>query len=81
VAKFDPEGAVVFFIYRYVVNPYSELALEAEERWVGRVFFAVDPRDGVAISVGDLPRAKQAQLWPKVAAADREGWFLRVRRR
>jgi hypothetical protein len=45
------------------------------EDWcVGRVWFAADPQERVAVEWGDLPEETAASLVEKRREADAEGW-------
>jgi hypothetical protein len=71
----DPSTANVFFIYAQTLDPYGDHPdLPDELHQVGREFFAVDPRNGIAVLLYQLPAEKQEALEGKRAAADREGW-------
>jgi hypothetical protein len=69
-----PTTATVFFRYADASDPYGEHNLPDEARCVGREFFVVDPADGIAIWIGDLPHEKQHLLRDKKDRANAEGW-------
>jgi hypothetical protein len=70
----NPSTAWVFFIYGEVLDPYGDLDLQPEESCIGRLWFAVDPVERIAISFYDLPEAKRSLLGPKWREADTDGW-------
>ena len=73
--QIDPEKATVFFVYGQVLDPYGDDPDLPEEEWcVGRQYFAVDPRDGVAVVLWDLPETTREALEQKRRDADAEGW-------
>ena len=66
---------MVFFIYAETMDPYGDDPdLPDEYRQIGREYFAVDPSEGVAVSIRDLPEATQRALATKRDAANAEGW-------
>jgi hypothetical protein len=73
--RIDPETAQVFFIYALTLDPYGDgPELPEEYRQGGREFFAVNPDEGVAVWLGDLPTKTREALAAKRDVADREGW-------
>jgi hypothetical protein len=73
--RIDPATAHVFFVYAQIADPYGEYHdLSEEEYCVGRVFFAVDPTEGIAVALYDLPEETRQALADKERLADREGW-------
>jgi hypothetical protein len=72
--RIDPATAVVFFEYAEMSDPYGEHRVPNEESCIGRQFFAVDPRDGVAVWIEDLTKENRDQLADKVKQANAEGW-------
>jgi hypothetical protein len=73
--RVNPETAHVFFRYAYVVDPYGDHPdLPEELCCVGRMFFAVDPKEGIAVSFDDLPKATLNALRDKQDGANRAGW-------
>jgi hypothetical protein len=72
--RINPETANVFFIYGEVLDPYGDGGLPEEASCVGRMFFAADPGDGVAVSFYDLPEVTREALDGKWQKANREGW-------
>jgi hypothetical protein len=77
-ARIDPATAEVWFLYGQVLDPYGdgEIDPESEAYCVGRVWFACDPSEQVAVSFDDLPDATRDALDDKRQTADREGWAL-----
>jgi hypothetical protein len=75
--RINPTTATVFFDYAQIIDPYGDdPELPEECQCVGRVFFAVDPDDRIAVCFYDLPETTRAALDEKRAAADRDGWRL-----
>jgi hypothetical protein len=73
--RIDPATANVFFEYGQVVDPYGDDPDLPEEWWcVGRMFFAVDPAEGIAVWFGDLPDQTREALNDKRNAVNAEGW-------
>jgi hypothetical protein len=73
--RINAETAVVFFVYAQTMDPYGdEPDLPPELQQVGRVFFAVDPADGIAVSFRDLPKDTHEALTEKRRTVDAEGW-------
>ena len=73
--RINPETAHIFFRYAYVIDPYGDDPdLPEEFRCTGRVFFAADPEEGVAVSFEDLPEPTLEALRDKRDEADRAGW-------
>lgn len=70
----DPTTATVFFQYAEADDPYGEYDLRDKANCIGREFFAVDPTDGIAIWIGDLPHEKQHLLRDKKDKANSDGW-------
>jgi hypothetical protein len=67
--------ATVFFVYAQTLDPYGDDPnLPPELHQVGREFFAVDPADGVAVLLYELPPEKQEALEGRRRTADAEGW-------
>jgi hypothetical protein len=75
-ARIDPATAQVWFQYVQILDPYGELDLEPECHCIGRVFFAADPVERIAVSFYELPEEIAAALRDKRNAADQEGWSL-----
>ena len=74
-SRIDPATAEVWFEYAQVVDPYGdERELPAELYCVGRMWFAADPSERIAVSFYDLPKATCASLQEQRRVADREGW-------
>jgi hypothetical protein len=71
--RINPETAEVWFEYANDFDPYREDP-EIEQVSVGRVFFAADPEERIAVEWSELPEETQAALDEKYRAADREGW-------
>lgn len=72
--RIDPETAEVWFDCAYILDPYGDFELEPEEQCTGRVFFARDPVEQVAVSFYELPEATVEALEGKRREANREGW-------
>jgi hypothetical protein len=73
--RIDPATARVFFVYAQTLDPYGDYPDLPEELYqVGREYFAVDPTEGIAVLVSDLPEATQAALDYKRRLAERDGW-------
>jgi hypothetical protein len=66
-SRIDPKTAHVFFVY----GP-----LDPDGECFGRIYHVVDPEEGVAVWIGDLPESKRHDLRGKQTAANREGWEL-----
>jgi hypothetical protein len=65
----------VFFVYAQTMDPYGDDPdLPDELSQVGREYFAYNPRERVAVSLGDLPEEITTALDEKRAAVDAEGW-------
>jgi hypothetical protein len=74
--RIDPDTAEVFFLYNQILDPYGDDPdLPPECQCVGRVFFARDPVERIAVCFYDLTEDIQDRLEAKRAAADREGWL------
>jgi hypothetical protein len=73
-ARIDPATADVWFEYGQVLDPYGELELSPQEECVGRMWFARDPVERIAVSFYDLSDAICEALRDKQRAADEEGW-------
>jgi hypothetical protein len=73
--RIDPAAAAVFFVWAQTMDPYGDdLDLPEQLQQVGRVYFAVDPSEGIAVWFGELPIETQAALEGKLFAALRDGW-------
>jgi hypothetical protein len=73
--EINPETAEVFFVYAEVDDPYNdEPDFLPKYRCIGREYFAVDPKAGVAVAFRDLPGATLKALQTKRDRANREGW-------
>lgn len=73
--RIDPATAQVFFVYAQIVDPYGDDSdLPEEMQGVGRVYFAVDPNEGVAVALYDLPEETREALADKRRLAESEGW-------
>lgn len=65
----------MFFIYAQTLDPYGDDPdLPEELQQLGREYFAVDPSEGVAVSLRDLPEATRTALEEKRRLAEREAW-------
>jgi coproporphyrinogen III oxidase len=53
--KIDPMTAEVYWKYAEVLDPYGVLDLRAEERCIGRSYFARAPGSDIWVSFYDLP--------------------------
>ena len=54
--RIDPATARVFFLYAKTMDPYGDDPdLPEEMQQVGREYFAVDPANGIAVALFDLP--------------------------
>jgi hypothetical protein len=74
--RLDPATAEVFFLYGETLDPYGEEGVPAEYSCVGRVYFAFDPADGVAVWFGDLPEKTRDALELKRSKVDYDGWRM-----
>lgn len=73
--EINPASAEVFFVYGETDDPYNdEPDFLPKYRSIGRVYFAVDPKVGVAVAFRDLPDATLESLRTKQNEAHREGW-------
>jgi hypothetical protein len=75
--RINPETADVWFEHGQILDPYGDggpMASDSEYDCVGRVWFAADPRERVAVWWGDLPRSTAEALEKKRREADAEGW-------
>jgi hypothetical protein len=73
--RIDPATAHVFFLYAQTLDPYGDHPdLPEELQQIGREYFAVDPTEGVAVWLADLPEETQDALEDKRRLASREGW-------
>jgi hypothetical protein len=73
--RIDPSTARVFFLYAQTMDPYGDNPdLPEELQQVGREYFAVDPTEGIAVALHDLPEETRQALADKRRLADREGW-------
>ena len=73
--RLDPETAIVFSRYVYVVDPYGVHSdLSPEEQCIGREVFAFSPTEG-AVWFGDLPdkTRKRLEEREKPVAFDEDG--------
>jgi hypothetical protein len=75
-ARIDPATAEVWFVYGQVLDPYGDGGVPYEYECVGRMFFAADPVEEIAVSFYDLPQATVDAFGGKRDAVDREGWAL-----
>src|SRR4051812_796913 len=72
--RIDPTTADVFFIYGEVLDPYDE---DPPPPWAscrGRMFFAVDPQERVAVCFYALRAATRDALATKWRQANADGW-------
>lgn len=70
--KIDPETAEVWWQHGYVVDPYGLYDdLSAEEKCVGRNYFARNRGSNISVSFHDLPDATRAKLWDRIRAESR----------
>src|SRR5262245_35172944 len=60
--RIDPGTAGVFFRYADILDPYDDDPDPERETNVGRMWFAFDPVEGVAVWTYDLPSAALAAL-------------------
>src|SRR5262249_22725173 len=73
--RIDPATAHVFLVNAQTLDPYGDDPdLPEEMEQIGRVYFAVDPNEGVAVAFYDLPDGTREALEDKRRSADREGW-------
>jgi hypothetical protein len=74
--RIDPQTADVWFEYGQILDPYRDGGpmTDPECYCVGRVWFAADPHDRVAVWWGDLPKATAKALEEKRWRADADGW-------
>jgi hypothetical protein len=64
--EIDPETAEVRWIYAWTSDPYAIYPeLPQEDRWIGRAYFARNPRGEVWVSFKDLPDTTRETLWQK----------------
>src|SRR5262245_12656783 len=65
--RINGDTATVFFIYAQTLDPYGDNPdLPPELDQVGREFFAVDPTEGVAVLLYELPTDTQEVLEGKM---------------
>jgi hypothetical protein len=77
--RIDPATANVWFEYGQMVDPYGDAGLmphDYEYSCIGRVWFAADPNERVAVEWGDLPIETADALEAKRREADAEGWLM-----
>ena len=73
--RISPATADVFFVYAKTPDPYGDDPdLPEEFQQIGREYFAVDPVEGVAVALYDLPEGTRQALEEKRRVADAEGW-------
>jgi hypothetical protein len=73
--RINPETADVWFEYGQILDPYGDggsMPSDSEHYCVGRVWFAADPRERLAVEWGDLPNATKKALEEKRREADAE---------
>ena len=73
-SRIDPDTAWVFFTYAEVLDPYGDGEVPEEASCVGRMFFAVDPVEGVAVEWSDLPETTREALEGRREQAHKKGW-------
>lgn len=70
--KIDPETAEVWWQHGYVVDPYGLYDdLSAEEKCIGRNYFARNRGSDIAVEFSDLPDATRAKLRDRIRAESR----------
>lgn len=73
--RIDPAKAHVFFVHAQTLDPYGDdPELPEEMQQVGREYFAVDPTEGIAVALFDLPGETRDALDDKRRLAEAEGW-------